>query len=101
MVTQRYREIAIRMAIGASAGQVLKLILAKGIALTVSGAAVGLVAGFGLSRLLSTLVFGIATTDVVTFASGVLVLGIAAVSACYIPARRAVRVDPACALKAE
>src|SRR5206468_6075358 len=86
MVTERHKEIAIRMAIGASEDHVLKLILAKGAALTGAGAVGGLAVAIGLSRLLSTFVFGIAPTDVLTFTAGIVLLGMVAFSACYIPA---------------
>jgi putative ABC transport system permease protein len=100
-VTQRTQEIGIRMALGASAADVLKLIVRSGIALAVTGTAVGLIAALALTRLLQSMLFGVTPTDTVTFTVGVVGIVVVAVVACYIPARRATKVDPLVALRHE
>jgi putative ABC transport system permease protein len=100
-VTQRIPEIGVRVALGASARQVLGLVLREGMGLAALGAAVGLAASLALTRLLSSLLFGISATDPASFAGVLLLVATAAFLACFIPARRAMRVDPMVALRYE
>ncbi len=100
-VTQHTQEIGIRLALGAQQRHVLSLIVRQGLALTLTGLAIGLAAALGLTRLLSGLLFGVSSTDPATFVLISLVLLGVALSACYLPARRATRVDPMTALRRE
>ncbi len=98
---QRTRELGIRLALGAQAGDVLKLIAVQGMKLALIGVALGLLGSFAMTRLMKSLLFGVGTTDPLTFALVPLLLGVVGFVACYIPARRATRVDPLVALRYE
>jgi predicted permease len=100
-VSQRTREMGIRIALGAQRRDILRLILGQGLRLTVVGLVIGLGAAFGVSRFMASLLFGVSTTDVVTFAVLPLLLAGVAMLACWVPARRATRIDPIRALRYE
>jgi putative ABC transport system permease protein len=100
-VTERTREIGLRMALGARPGDVLGLVVGQGSRLVVLGLAVGLVLAIGLTRLLSSLLFQVGAADPLTYGALVLVLGGIALLACYLPARQASRVDPMVSLRYE
>jgi len=97
-VTQRVREIGIRMALGAQTGDVLRMIVRQGITLTLLGVGVGVIGALALSRVLSSLLFGTNATDPLTFAAIPVLLALVALLACYLPARRAAKIDPIKAL---
>jgi putative ABC transport system permease protein len=100
-VSQRTREIGVRMALGATPANAMWMVLRRGAALTVAGLAIGTVTALGTTRLLSGLLYGVSPTDPATFAAVVVIAGVIATLACYIPARRATRVDPSIALRAD
>jgi putative ABC transport system permease protein len=101
LVTQNTREIGIRMALGAQGRDVLKLVVGQGLTLTIVGIVAGLAGAWGLTRLMKTLLYEVTTTDPPTFAGVSLLLISIALLACYIPARRAAKVDPMIALRCE
>lgn len=98
---QRTHEIGIRMTLGAQKNDVFRLVLGKGIRLTVFGLAIGFLVSLALTRFLRTMLFGVTATDALTFSGVAFLLSIVALAACYIPARRATRVDPMVALRYE
>jgi putative ABC transport system permease protein len=100
-VAQRTREIGIRMALGAQRGDVLRMVLQQSLMLVVFGLLIGLIASFAGTRLLSSLLYGVGANDLVTYFSVIFLLGGAALVASYIPARRAMSVDPMIALRYE
>jgi putative ABC transport system permease protein len=100
-VARRTKEFGLRMVLGAQGGDVLGLVMKQGAAMVVIGLVAGLVTSFALTRLMASLLFGVAPTDAATFASVTAVLEVVALAACYVPARRATRVDPIQTLRYE
>jgi putative ABC transport system permease protein len=101
LVSQRTQEIGVRLAIGATPADVVRLFVREGAGLTLIGVAAGLAGAVAVTRALSTLLFGVTTTDPITFAGVAGTLGIVALLATYLPARRAAKVDPMAALRAD
>ena len=98
-VAQHTREIGIRMALGAQPRAILKLVVGRGLLLVSTGAVIGVLASFGLTRFIENMLFGVTPTDPLTFTAIVLLLGLVALLACLIPAQRAMRVDPIVVLR--
>jgi ABC-type antimicrobial peptide transport system permease subunit len=101
LVTQRTREIGVRMAVGAQRGDVVLMIVRQGLTLTLVGVALGVVASLAAVRTLNRLLFGVSSTDPLTFVAVVAILSTVAVAASYVPALRASRIDPVVALRYE
>jgi ABC-type antimicrobial peptide transport system permease subunit len=100
-VSQRTREMGIRLALGARRAAVLRLVMSQGARLTIAGVVVGLLGAAGLTRLMASMLYGVRAFDPLTFGLVGVALGLVAVFATYLPARRATRVDPVVALRAE
>ena len=100
-VSRRTREIGVRVALGARSADVLTMILGQGLRTILIGVAIGLAGSLALTRTMESLLFGVTATDPLTFAAVILLLVAAALLACYIPARRAAKIDPMVALRYE
>ncbi len=100
-VTQRSRELGLRIALGASAGSVMRMVVGRGLSLTAVGLAIGLGLSLAATRTLQSLLYGVSAVDPWTFGAVVALLGGIALAACYLPARRAARLDPIVVLRAE
>jgi putative ABC transport system permease protein len=100
-VTERRQELGVRQALGANSGDIIALVLKQGLRLIATGLITGIAAALGIAPVMSSLVEGISTTDPLTMAAVAMVVVAVSLVACYIPARRATRVDPMIALRAE
>jgi putative ABC transport system permease protein len=100
-VSQRTHEIGVRMAIGARPGEIVRMILGQGMGLALMGVALGILGSFALTHMVKSFLFGVTPNDPVTFLGVAGVLTAAAFAACYVPARRASRIDPNIALRVE
>ena len=101
LVTERQREIGIRMALGAGRGQVVRLVLGEGLTMAAIGIVLGIAGAFALSRLITSLLYGVSPADPLTFVTVAGVIAVVAMAACIVPTRRATRVDPLTAIRAE
>jgi putative ABC transport system permease protein len=100
-VSQRAHEMGVRMALGAKTQDIIRLVLARGAQVIGAGIVTGLVAAMGLSRLMARMLYGVTATDPTTFVTVPLVLMAVAIAACYLPARRATKIDPIITLRYE
>jgi putative ABC transport system permease protein len=100
-ITQRTREIGLRVALGAHEGNVLRLVIGDGLRMAVIGITLGIAGALALTRLMTDLLYGVHPTDLVTFSGVTIVLAMVSLSACYVPARRAMKIDPIVALRYE
>jgi putative ABC transport system permease protein len=101
LVSQRTREIGVRLALGATPAEVFRIVIRRGMALAAAGAVIGVIAAAWLTRLMENLLFAVSRTDTLVFTAVPIVMVTVAVLACYVPARRAMRVDPMTALRVE